>query len=64
MAVRDGHAEPGFMAMRGLQLVKGYLGLAQGDWALGYHSMKFRHFPRQLVYTMVISNNRASFHLW
>ena len=42
-------------------------------WVLGYYSMRFRHFPdisfpeyhgRQLVYTMFISDNRASFHLW
>ena len=51
----------------------------QGHWALGYHSIKFRRFPdisqfakilslwhlvRQLVYTMFISNNCASIHLW
>ena len=50
-----------------------------GGWALGYHSMEFRHltdisyFPKILslksfgnsfVYTMFISNNRPSFHLW
>ena len=47
----------------------------QGDCTLGYHSIWFGHFPdpksyfvrqllRQLLYTMFISNNRASFHLW
>ena len=49
----------------------------QGDWTLGYHSMRFfvfflcghsaRHFwkpMRQLIYSMFISNNCASFHLW
>ena len=49
--------------------------ILQGDWALGYHSTEFRPsldislFPkvlslvRQFVYTMLISNNCASFHL-
>ena len=47
----------------------------QGGWALPYHSRKFRVFPnislfpkilslKLFVYTMFISNNRASFHLW
>ena len=36
----------------------------QGDCTLRYHSMEFRHFPDILVYTMFVSNNRASFHLW
>ena len=48
----------------------------QEDWVLGYYSMEFRHFPdiflslvvrqlmRPFLYTMFLSNNRASFHLW
>ena len=41
---------------------------------LGYHSMELRYFPnisqavqkrfRQLVYTVFLGNNRASFHFW
>ena len=41
--------------------------LWQEDWALGYHSVKFWDFSDisgQLVYTMFITNNCASFHLW
>ena len=45
----------------------------QGDWAPGYHCVWYRHFPdflsrsatrRQFVYTMFMSSNLASFHLW
>ena len=43
----------------------------QEEWALAYHSTEFRHFTkvvwqlmRQLVYSIFISNNRASAHLW
>ena len=48
----------------------------RGDWVLGYYSMGlgtflifpsflcFRQLVRQLVYITLISNNRASFHLW
>ena len=35
----------GFSFRRGVLLVVAGFSFRRGDWALGYHSMGFRHFP-------------------
>ena len=57
-----------FLFFGGFLLVLTKLSFLWADCAPGYYSIEFRRFlrqlMRQLVYTMFISNNRPSLHLW
>ena len=44
-------------AFKGLLLVLIKSSFFQGDWALGYHSMKFKHFPDISLFHKVLSHN-------
>ena len=62
-----------FLFFKGFLLVLTKFSFWEEGWRLGYNSMKFRDFPeiflvrqllRQLLYTMLITNNHTSIYSW